>query len=288
MPVLPNNSRIKVNFVDANGKAVTDLAHAEVFAKKEGGGHIFKMLYGDDLASGSTILNVCQGTWSIGYFIDPTENNYMSEPISKDNRISVTAANDDSNPAEINVVLRSADSTISGTVTDPNGSPLAGVWVSVDNRKASSFDLDGPMFMLGSLTDANGNYSISLPAGTYAVQAFLPPSMGYINPDKVEVTISSDSPATVNLQFSQSDAVLTGSVYLNGSKNGAFITAYSDNGGYSETTTTNGDYSLNVTKDDTWYVKAMYESGNNFYQSNIYGKFTISFYKFFGTIQRIN
>jgi len=270
VPVLPNNSRIKINFVGADGAAVTDLSHAEIFAKKQGGGHIFKTLFGDDLTTGSTILSVCEGTWSIGYFIDPTENNYMSEPISKDNEVVVTASNDENNPAEINVVLRSADSTISGTVTDPAGNPLAGVWVSTDNRKASGFDRGGPMFMMGSSTDANGRYSISLPAGTYVVQAFLPPSMGYINPDGVEVTISPTAPATVNLQFSQSDATLTGSVYLDGAKNGAFITAYSSNGGYSETTTTTGDYSLNVTKDDTWYVRAMYESGNNFYQSSVY------------------
>lgn len=267
--VKPNNRRIRVNFKDQSGNAITTLSQANIFADNGSGGHMFKMLYGSDLVSGSTTLSVSEGTWSIGYFIDPTENNYMSEPMSKDNRTTVTSAHDVNNPAILNITLRSSDSTISGTVTGPSGTALAGVWISTDNRKASDFSAGGPMFMTGSATGSDGTYSISLPAGKYKVQAFLPPSMGYINPDGVEVTISATNPGTVNLQFTQSDATITGSVYLSGAKKGAFISAYSDKGGYSETNANSGDFSLNVTKDDTWYVRAMYESGSDFYQSSI-------------------
>lgn len=267
--VKPNNSRIKVNFKDTNGNAITTLSQANIFADNGAGGHMFKMLYGSDLISGSTTLSVSEGTWSIGYFIDPTENNYMSEPMSKDNGITVTSVHDANNPAVLNITLRSSDSTISGTVTDPTGTALAGVWISTDNRKASGFSAGGPMFMMGDATDSNGSYSISIPAGTYKVQAFLPPSMGYINPDGVEVTVSATSPGTANLQFTQSDAAITGSVYLSAVKKGAFISAYSDKGGYSETNANSGDFTLNVTKNDTWYLRAMYESGSDFYQSTI-------------------
>jgi len=268
--VKPNNSRIKVNFVNSSGTAITTLSRAEIFADNGSGGHIFKMFYGSDLISGSTTLSVCEGTWGIGYFIDPAENNYMSEPISKDNKVTVTSANDASNPGVINVTLRAADSTISGTVTSPTGTALAGVWISTDNRKVSDFATGGPMFMMGNTTDASGNYSISVPAGKYMVQAFLPPSMGYINPGETEVTVSPTSPGTVNLQFGQSDASITGSVYLSGTKKGAFISAYSETGGYSETNAFSGDFTLNVTKNDTWYLKAMYETGTDFYQSSVY------------------
>jgi hypothetical protein len=268
--VRPNNRRIRVNFKDVNGNAITTLSRADVFADNGSGGHMFKMLYGADLTSGSTTLSVSEGTWSVGYFIDPTQNNYMSEPMSKDNKVTVTSANDANNPATLNITLRSSDSTIAGTVTGPTGTALAGIWVSTDNRKASDYSIGGPMFMTGDSTDADGRYSISIPAGTYKVQAFLPPSIGYINPDGVETTASTGTTATVNLQFSQSDATITGSVYLSGSKKGAFVTAYSSNGGYSETNANGGDYTLNVTKDETWYVRAMYESGSNFYQSPIY------------------
>lgn len=267
--VKANDRKLKINFKDTNGNAITSLSQANVFADNGNGGHMFKMLYGSDLVSGSTTLSVSDGTWSIGYFIDPTENNYMSEPMSKNNGVVVTSANDSSNPAILNITLRSSDSTISGTVTGPTGAALAGVWISTDNRKASGFASGGPMFMTGASTDASGHYSISLPAGTYKVQAFLPPSMGYINPDGVDTVINPSSPATVNLQFGQSDGTITGSVYLDNAKKGAFVTAYSDKGGYSETNANSGDYTLNITKDDTWYIRAMYESGTDFYQSTI-------------------
>jgi len=124
--------------------------------------------------------------------------------------------------------------------------------------------------MLGNGTGADGTYSLSVPAGKYMVQAFLPTSMGYINPDGVEVTVSPTAPGTVDLQFGQSDANITGSVYLNGAKKGSFVSAYSNNGGYSETNASGGDFTLNVTKTDIWYLKAMYESGTDFYQSPVY------------------
>jgi len=270
MEVKPNDKRIQVNFVDQNGDAVTDIAQMDLFAESSTGAHIFKMLYSENLTGNSVTLSVCEGEWMIGYFVDPGENNYMSEPLSKDNKVTVTSANTADNPAQVDVVLRKADSTISGIVTDPDGNPITGAWISTDNRKASNFDIAGPMFILGEATDENGHYSITLPAGTYKVQAFLPPSMGYINPSGQEVTIDANNPATVDLQFGESNAKITGSVTLDGVKQGAFVTAYSDNGGYSESTTSDGDYSLNVTKDDTWYVKAMYETGSDFYHSDIY------------------
>ncbi len=265
--VKPNNKRIKINLVDEDGNAVTNLSMMDLFAESSTGAHVFKMLYDDDLSSGSTTLNVCEGTWEIGYFVNPGDNNYMSEPLSKDSKITVTSAHTADNPAVKNIVLREANSTVSGKITDPSGNALSGAWISTDNRKASNFDMGGPMFMMGETSDDNGNYSITMPEGTYKVQAFLPPSMGYINPEGREVTIGPDNPATVNLQFGQSDATITGTVTLDGSAKGGFITAYSENGGYNETTTSDGDYTLNVTKDATWYVRATYESGEDFYRS---------------------
>jgi len=260
IPVKPNDYRIKVNFKDINGNLIKNLSYAEIFAENASGGHFFKMLNSADLSSGSTTLSVCKGTWNLGYFIDPTENEYMSEPISKDNQVTVDSSNDDNNPVVHNITLRKVDSTISGTVTDPDGNAVTGAWVSTDSRKASDFDIEGPMFILGDTTDADGNYQINLPAGTYKVQAFLPPSEGYLNPRGQEVVVDPGNPATVNLQFQKADAVISGSVYLAESKQGAFITAYSENGAYNETTTSDGDYRLNVTSGDIWYLKALYES----------------------------
>ncbi|MBD3250052.1 MAG: hypothetical protein GF381_00550 [Candidatus Pacebacteria bacterium] len=270
--VLPNNATLRVQFKDASGNLVTNLAHAEVFLDNPAGGHQWKMFTSEELSSGYADIAVSAGTWRVGYFIDPTENNYMSSPTT-DNKVTTVA----DQTVTRNITLQEANSTVSGTVKDPSGSALSGVFVSVDNRKADAFDpMGGMMFMNGEVTAADGSYSLNLPAGTYKVQAFFPPeavvggqTVNYLNPEPKEVTISSASPATANFQFKQSDATLSGKITLNGSDQGAFISAYSDKGGYNETTSTSGSYSLSVTKNDTWYVRAFFEDGSTVYLSDV-------------------
>jgi len=271
VPVLENNATIKIQFKDIDGDLITNLDYAEVFLHNNGGAHLWQMFSSNDLTSGFVNVSAAAGDWYIGYHIDPTQGNYMSEPTS-DNK--VTAVADDT--VTKNITLRAADSTVAGTVYDPDGSPLAGVFISTDNRKASDFDMAGPMFMQGEMTGADGAYSLNLPEGTYRVEARFPPSaviggqtVSYLNPDSQEVTISATSPATANFTFQQSDATITGTITLDGENQGAFISAYSDKSGYNEDISVNGSYSLNVTKDDTWYVRAMYETGNDFYQSDV-------------------
>jgi len=167
---------------------------------------------------------------------------------------------------------------VAGVVYDPSGNPLSGVWVSTDSRKAESFSpMGGPMFMQGEMTGQDGSYSLSLPSGTYKVQAFFPPSalvggqtVNYLNPEGQEVSISSSSPATVDFTFGESNATITGTITLNGSAQGAFVTAYSDKGAYNEVNSSDGSFSLPATTGDTWNIRAMYESGNSFYYSPVY------------------
>jgi len=272
VPVTPNNATIRIRFKDTDGNLVTDLAHAEVFMDNGAGGHQWQMFSQADLSTGSIDINTASGTWNIGYYIDPTETNYMSGPTS-DNKVTAVA-----NQIVVkDITLQVADSTVSGVVYTPDGEPLSGAYVSVDSRKAASFSpAGGPMLVNGETTGADGSYSLTLPAGTYQVSVFFPPTaivngqeVSYLNPAPKEVTISSSSPATANFTFGQSDATITGSITLNGSAQGAFISAYSNNGGYSETTSSNGSYSLNVTSTDTWYVRAFYETGNSVYMSGI-------------------
>ncbi len=272
VPVIENNAIVAMCFKDVDGNAVTSLQYAETFLNNSAGAHQWQMFSTENLTTGCANITTAAGEWYIGYHIDPTTDNYMSEPMS-DNK--VTAIADDT--VTKNITLRVADSTVSGTVYDPSGSPLAGVFISTDNRKAAGFDMAGPMFMRGEVTENDGAYSLTLPAGTYKVEARFPPSavvggqtVTYLNPDGQEVTISADSPVTANFTFQESDATITGTVTLDGNDQGAFISAYSDVSGYNETITTNGSYTLNVTKDDTWYLRAMYETGNDFYQSDIH------------------
>lgn len=271
VPVSPNDATIRVRFKDQSGNLVTDLASAQILADNGSGGHQMRPYNPTDLTSGFVDLSVSAGVWRIGYFISPSATNYMSEAPS-DNKVTAISGQ----TVTKDITLRAADSTVSGTVYDPDGNPLAGVYISTDNRKASNYTF-GPMFANGATTGSDGTYTLNLPAGTYNVSASFPPSavvngvtVNYLNPDSKEVTISSSNPATANFTFGRPDATISGNVTLNGSAQSAFISAFSDKGGYTETSSANGSYSLNVTKDDTWYLRAVYETGTSIYNSSIY------------------
>lgn len=270
--IVPNNATLQVCFKNTSGQLITNLSQAEVFLNNSSGAHMWRMFNSTDLVTGCATTTTSAGVWGLGYHIDPTYNNYVSEPFGNDQ--VTTVANQ---TATKNITLREANSTISGTAKDPNGSPLSGVFISADNRKSSNFDMAGPMLMRGDVTDSNGQYSLSVAAGTYKVAAFYPPeavvagsTVNYLNPEPQEITVADGATQTANFSFAESDATLTGAVTLNGNSQGAFVVAYSDKGGYNETTTSTGSYSLNITQGTTWYVRAMYESGSSFYISDVY------------------
>ena len=66
--------------------------------------------------------------------------------------------------------------TISGRVTDPSGNGLANVYVS-------AYNYSNNYWTMGTYTDGNGNYGLSVPKGTYKVRFFSPVSSGYYAPE---------------------------------------------------------------------------------------------------------
>ncbi|MDD5715933.1 MAG: hypothetical protein PHF98_04580 [Patescibacteria group bacterium] len=260
--VLPNNATISGSLVDKNGDPVTDV-WGEVFADNGMGGNQWAQF-----EDGTYELNVSAGEWNIGYWTDPLSG-YLPSNSHGD---SVAAVAD--KIVTHDLTLLQADSTITGTVLDPDGNPLKNVWVSADTelggRQSGADDslFYDPMFNQGNITDANGNFSLSVPEGTYFISASLPPSEGYINPKAQQVSVSPDSPADTTLEFRIADGTITGTVTLDGEPNTAYVWGWSEEGGVSEDLTGDGDYSLNVTKDETWHLGAIYETTTTFYRSD--------------------
>ncbi|MFA5134411.1 MAG: carboxypeptidase regulatory-like domain-containing protein [Patescibacteria group bacterium] len=260
--VLPNNATITGSLLDQDGNPITDV-WGEVFADNGMGGNQWAQF-----EDGTYTLRVAAGAWHIGYWIDPMSG-YLSNPGS-DN--TVTAAADETTTYDL--TLLKADSTIAGTVVDPDGNPISNAWVSADTElggRQSTADQSmffGPMFNQGNITDENGAFSFDVPEGTYFVSASLPPSEGYINPKAQQVAVSPDSPADVALEFRIADGTISGTVTLDGEPNASYVWGWSEEGGASETTTVDGAYSLNVIKDETWHIGAIYETTTTFYRSD--------------------
>ncbi len=255
---------------DSESGTIITGVRAEVFANS---GTMNYSMATINSSNGSYSMNVCPGDWYMGYWIDPSltdgdNNTYLPQPPSN-NKITVTA----NQTVTKNIVVKKNDATINGTVTDPSGAAFSGVWVSVDTRSnettGGSFNR-AQWFSSGAMTDSTGTYTMKVPSGTtYNVIAALPGSSSYINPKQVSVTPTSGSTSTVNLQFKNADATITGTAKQNGNAVPAFVSAWSEDGGYSGTTAgSNGVYSLSVASGTNWHVKAMYESGTSFYRSN--------------------
>ena len=123
------------------------------------------------------------------------------------------------------------------------------------------------MFMNDNRTDKSGNYSVKVPAGTYFVNAMVPPERGLIPPKAIQTTVAKDATATVDLRFRKPDSKIVGTVKDSSNSNAgkaALVWAYSEDGAYTETTAgSNGKYELNVLKGEKWHVGANTEDGSN-------------------------
>lgn len=265
LTVKPNDAYITGSVKDENGNTIAGV-HMEVFADAPGGG--FKHTFVDQ-STGTYAMGVLGGTaWYMGVFVEPGSG-YMMQP-PDENKVTISAGS----TVTRDFTLLTADASISGTVLDPNGVPLSNVFAFADSNAGldeggKNSDFKGFGIHTGDMVKSDGTFTLALPAGTYGVGSGAPSSLGYISPDLQKVTVASGQSVTgITLQYQASDAAITGSVYLNGTKNQAFIWAWSEDGGFSETMTFSGDYTLNITSGEIWHIGADYESGSDFYQSS--------------------
>jgi len=287
--VKSNNYYIKGQlWFDEDGDGFYDVGDEEigltvmVNADQENGG--WQMAQTD--ANGAYTLQVCEGNWYVDAFIDPfmmhgpmmgmgmgSRANYMIVS-DKAKVTSVDSSNDVAHPAIRNFEVKKLDATISGTVYKPNLDPAPNVWVFADfGDEDTKLDFKGPGLMLGALTDADGNYTIYLAAGTYKIGAGLPPwaNTNWINPDFLsDLTVTSDAPLTgQDLYFRESNATISGQIKLDGVVKSGFVRAWSDNGVANQVMSTDGSYSLDVISGDVWHVSAVRKEANGkFYKSD--------------------
>ncbi len=252
--VYANDMTISGSIKDENGNAVSNV-FMEVFATNKTGGWQNAFI---NQSNGTYSIDVSSAVdpWSLGYFVDP-RTGYFSERLTDS---SVSGNSGDTITKDI--TIRRADATISGTVLDGDGNPMPDVFVFADNRTQDQdrkeAEFHGPMFMNDNVTDANGQFSINIPNGTYFVGAALPrdkhPEL--INPNRLELTLASnETKSGITLAFIKADSTISGKVSLTGTAEEAFVWAWSEGGGYNETETDeDGNYTLNVTKNDTWHI----------------------------------
>lgn len=264
--MLGNDATISGTFyTDASKTTPATGLEGEVFGMQGMGG----VWQGTRISSvdGSYSLSVSAGEWNLGYWI--MTDGYINNP-PPDNRVTIESGQ----TATFDFVLVSADATIAGVILDPNGNPLmhAWAWAHSEGEEEGSHVNGGAESM-----EPDGSFSISVPSGReYDVGAHAPESWGYIQPDIQQVTPQSEQTVTVTLQFKQSDASITGTVYYveddgNVACSGAWVDAWSDDGQHTGTPANpEGGYTLNVSSGTTWHVEAVYhaDGGSTFYETD--------------------
>ncbi|MDD5466128.1 MAG: SH3 domain-containing protein [Candidatus Omnitrophica bacterium] len=273
--VVENDAIVSGHFyVDTNSDGGYDAGEevgvrAFVNADRDGGGWQFTESNSTD---GSYTLNVAAGNWYVDGFIDPYMSFGSVQYMVINEDILNTVSN--STPTIVNFKLKKLDGTIEGTVKNPDGSAMTDglVWIFVDfGTKEMVDEFKGPGGPgLGTFTEANGTYSLKVPAGTYKIGAGIPPwdARSLLNPDPLTVTVGADGTVTgKDLQFEASDAIISGNITFGGDNKAGFVRAWSDGGRGAGAESIDGSYTLNVTLNDTWHVVAAANISGNYYES---------------------
>lgn len=258
-----NDKTISGGFVDQYGNSVSPDFAMKVMAS-DGRGNVRVA----DVVAGGYSFSVCEGTWNITYEITDEDTGYIN-PVNKYTTAEV-------NPTDTNVTkqvaILKADATISGTLKDEEGITVPYTSVYATNHKAIK-GTDRNLIKVEGYTDGSGNYTLNVVGDeTYQVGAGESTSISsnVINPDYKESKPKRGSSAIADLQYQESDAVISGQVTKGGKAvSSGFVQAWSDEG-HQQTAEIDlaGKYEIKATKNDHWHVRAAEIDGQSLYLSS--------------------
>jgi hypothetical protein len=165
------------------------------------------------LRNGSFIINASQASYSSGNPVQLTLN--IAQTISG-----------------IDFTLTPNPSSVSWFVTDPNGQPIEGAAVSVQN--------------VGTINSlSSGSYSLSLPSGSFSLNAI---KQGYVSPQPTVINLNPGQTLSgINFQLLTNAGVVSGKVLSAGQPlYNAVVTAVNGNSSVPTYTNQTGDYTLNL------------------------------------------
>ncbi|MBI5831696.1 MAG: carboxypeptidase regulatory-like domain-containing protein [Armatimonadetes bacterium] len=137
-------------------------------------------------------------------------------------------------------LLRFETSALYGTVTGPTGTPVSGATVIASLATAGA----NPM-QVSTTTDTVGQYSLSVPSGTYTLTAS---AAGFASATRTDIIVVAGADQKQDLQLTASPGVLTGTITGNGAGVGG-ATVVATSGGVtvgSTTTAADGTYTMSI------------------------------------------
>ncbi len=277
LQLVPNDSTISGWVKDQKGNLVTGV-EAEVFAVEAGNWQWRPGKLNPDGSYNISVRGGADKAYMVGvHFWGSKEGDspFVETNPEPDSAVAVPA---NSQITKIITVFK-ADTYISGKVVDPNGSPMAHVWVGADNfrqledKVKGDFE-GGKVFHTGTETRGDGTFRMNIVSGEYSIHSGLPPEFesDYMSPKEVEVTVTSTKPATgLLLKYRKADAFLTATgEFADGSTpEFGFCHAWNEEGGHSGREMFSGEARIPLTA-GTWWVgcDTFMPETNKFYRSN--------------------
>ncbi|MGA2174885.1 MAG: choice-of-anchor tandem repeat GloVer-containing protein [Verrucomicrobiota bacterium] len=217
----------------------------------------------DTDTNGKYSLNVANSTWTVAVLQYGSSDSLPANYFCLSQTVVIS-----NNNATVNLTALFGTNTISGSLKDDSGNPIAGVWVW-DNAWINGVTY----YQGGKETDANGNYSLNVVNSTWTVGVNSCSDCGdglpvkYLCPPTQTVVISNNN-GTANFTALLATNDITGvvkdsngnpiggvGVWANATINGAGYFQYVD-------ADTNGNYSLNVAN-GSWTVGVECNGGSD-------------------------
>lgn len=201
------NATITVSIVDEFSEPISN-ADVGVTAQTDDGISINGFNYSND---SSVTIQAVGGTYSIRPFMQSGSYTFAPDSIGE-----VTV--EDNGSEEISITAYGTSSTITGTITDADNTPVEGAKVKL---VSDQFEFTGT-------SNSAGEYSVNVVAGTYLANAA---AEGYPLPaGESSVTVEANATVENNMQLQGSTSTLT--VTPSGNPDSGSCYAYKDDGSY--------------------------------------------------------
>ncbi len=278
LTLVENDSKIFGWIKDQDGKIITGQGNGgEVFAVEAGNWQWRPGKLNDDGSYEISLLGGTGKSFMVGVHFwgaEKGESEFIESHPEPDDSVSVPA---NSEVMKIVTVFR-ANTSISGTVYDPDGNPMSRVWVGADNFEEHEGKLKGDfeggkVLHIGTETRADGTFRLQAVSDTWRLHSGMPPEYesDFMSPKEVEVTATSDAPVKgVKMYYRQADAFINATVeFADGSSpDFGWCWAWSEEGGNSGRDVMGGSSRIPVTA-GTWQVgcDTFMPESNKFYRA---------------------
>ncbi|MDX1607929.1 MAG: carboxypeptidase regulatory-like domain-containing protein [Candidatus Spechtbacterales bacterium] len=253
--LLENTSSISGKVTDSSGAGVSGI---EINAwQPEGTGYTHTTT---DL-SGFYVLSVSKGTWEVHPELSSATDLQTSEPPK---RVDVSA---DSTVSEVDFTLVDTDATLTGTIVDTNGNPLADAygWAGLGKSDGTESGYGAPI--------ENGKFTIKAPSGDYELFIHFPPDSRYVQLEPISVSLKPDSSSIIDVAVAKTSSVVSGYLIneFGSIVKGVEARVFATTGGgiWQETVvdSATGQYKLRASE-GTWYLGYEVEADSDYISSD--------------------